>query len=79
MARQSIFYVVPSVRVWPTYCGNVLLTRIVGMVKIRDLLGESLEDFKSMGIVERSSLGPCMQVVSFGRKTLNHYLDTVSN
>ena len=37
------------------YCENVLLTMIVGMHLWKNLLGESLEHFKSMGIVERSS------------------------
>ena len=41
--RQSILCVVLSVRVRSMCCGNVLITKIVGiyfMIKLRDLLGE---------------------------------------
>lgn len=49
------------------YCKNIQLIEIVGMhLWLRDLLGESPEDFKSLGIAEISSyvLG-CKPLKSF--------------
>lgn len=46
---------------------RIIVRIIILLAKLKDLLGESLKDFESLGNAERSSL--CLDV-KFGRKAL---------